>query len=262
MFILYLNLKQLFSIIRIGLFCFVVSLYSFNQSKLHPSFNWIEQNIPTDSIANNYLENHKNQRIQLQGQLFSGKIISIQYKTLQNNNPKQNDNWVGIWQGSQVHYNEKPLRKYFIQNTTQDGGFNFDSLQLNNLQYIVGYGVSKENTSIVATLYFNRDSLKGTPFSTKISTLNIGQNQLTYRFETPLGNTPYDNKNWVGIWKGQTFSYDGTNNIKRVRVTSNVSCGVGSINGLNLERDTWYTLVYGVGNNWEDIGATFSFRTK
>ncbi|MCH2223802.1 MAG: hypothetical protein MK066_03455 [Crocinitomicaceae bacterium] len=202
------------------------------------------------------------QNIQLSGKIISGKIIALEYKTLSNNNPKKNKNWIAIWQGSQIHYAEKPLRKILITNNNQDGGLAFDSLVIRNLQYIVGYGSSDSISTASSTLYFQKGSTIGIPFSTSIKVIDIGPNYIISRFTTPLGNTPKDNDNWIGIWKGKTFSYDGSDIIKRVKVQPNVASGLAAINDLTLERQTWYTVVYGSGQSWSDVSATFTFQTK
>jgi hypothetical protein len=198
----------------------------------------------------------------LTGYLVTGRIVALKYTTMPGNNPKQNKNWVGIWQGSQVLYDSAPLRKKYISDASSDGDLAFDSLEIQNKEYIIGYGSGANNSTVAATLYLKADIKrleKGLSFSSTVEVIDHGNNYLIIQYQTPIGNIPMNNKNWVGVWSGKTFAVDGNNLIKRQNVNDTVSGHVIAVNDLKLVRDTWYTITYGVGPLLTDIIATYTF---
>lgn len=194
------------------------------------------------------------------GRIIAGNIIAINYNRLLTEQP--NINWVALWQGSQIHYNEKPLRKMSISNLQQSGSFNFDSLSLSTLKYIVGFGLGDSISGATSTLFFAKGTTEGTPFSTQITLREYAPTSLIYDFVTPIGNLPSDNKNWVGLWKGKSIDFKDTNLLKRANVKLNISEGSGGLNDLSLENGSWYTLTYATGPTENDICASFTFQTK
>ncbi|MNV97479.1 hypothetical protein D3C71_1926050 [compost metagenome] len=79
------------------------------------------------------------------------------------------------------------------------------------------------------------------------------------KFSTPLGNIPIKNKNWIGVWNGETFLNDRSNLLKKQTVNSTVSEDVIAINNLHLIRGTWYTITYSTGPAYTEIVASYTF---
>lgn len=205
----------------------------------------------------------KTKQLQISGRMLSGEVIALVYKTLAGNNPKKNKNWIGIWQGTQVNYNIPPLFKTMMGGETEDGDQAFDSLKLSRKDYILGYGTGEILTTIAATLSFSAEGLpEGKPFSTSVKALDFGSNYVVVQFKTPLGNIPNANNNWIGLWEGKTFFYEGLNLYKKVPVKSNVNEGFASINDILLKRNTFYTVVYSTGAGNNDIAAAYIFKTE
>ena len=198
----------------------------------------------------------------IEGYIVTSNIITIKYHTMPGNDPLKNQNWVGIWQGSQVLYDTPPLRKTLITGTTSSGDLAFDSLSLQKKDYIIGYGSGEGNSKVSATLYFRANVLPfepGLSFATNLNVLDYGNNFLVISFQTPLGNVPRSNQNWVGIWKGRSISSNGTNLIKKRKIYSVINNDTIAINNLNLTRNTWYTITYALGSMFTDIVATYTF---
>ncbi|MNK12997.1 hypothetical protein D3C87_310760 [compost metagenome] len=198
----------------------------------------------------------------INGHMVTGKIITIKYKTMSGNNPLKNQNWVGIWQGSQILYDSPPLRKAYILGTTSSGDFAFDSLSVQRNEYIIGLGNGSNTGTVSATLYFKAADKffePGLSFSTTLEVLERGDNYLVIKFSTPLGNIPIKNKNWIGVWNGETFLSDRSNLIKKQIVNSTVNEDVIAINNLQLIRGTWYTITYGTGPAFTEIVASYTF---
>lgn len=198
----------------------------------------------------------------INGHMVTGKIITIKYKTMSGNNPLKNQNWVGIWQGSQILYDSPPLRKAYILGTTSSGDFAFDSLSIQRNEYIIGLGNGSNTGTVSATLYFKAADKffePGLSFSTTLEVLERGDNYLVIKFSTPLGNIPIKNKNWIGVWNGETFLSDRSNLIKKQTVNSPLNEDVIAINNLQLIRGTWYTITYGTGPAFTEIVASYTF---
>lgn len=198
----------------------------------------------------------------INGHMVTGKIITIKYKTMSGNNPLKNQNWVGIWQGSQILYDSPPLRKAYILGTTNSGDFAFDSLSIQKNEYIIGLGNGSNTSTVSATLYFKAADKffePGLSFSTTLEVLERGDNYLVIKFSTPLGNIPIRNKNWIGVWNGETFLSDRSNLIKKQTVNSTLNEDVIAINNLQLIRGTWYTITYGTGPASTEIIASYTF---
>lgn len=197
----------------------------------------------------------------LNGHMLTGKIITLKYQTMPGNQPAKNKNWVAVWQGTQVLYHTKPLRKVYITGNDADGDFAFDSLQLHKQDYTLAYGFN-DSTSVAASLYFRANispKEKAIPFFTNLELIEAGSNYLITGFDTPRGNVPANYKNWIGIWAGKSFSQAGENLIIRVEVKSTTSSDIIAINQVNLKKNSWYTLTYATGPAFSDIAASYSF---
>jgi hypothetical protein len=223
------------------------------------STNVFSQNQVTAITFKNF-DSLSSQKILLTGKIITGKIITLDYKTLATNNPQKNKNWIALWQGSQVHYNEKPLRKILLSNSSQSGSIAFDSLEINNLKYVLGFGSNDNISTASATIYFPKGSKESVPFSSSIKVINIGINTIVVEFETPTGNTPEINKNWIGLWKGKRTDSE-TNFLEKSFIKINTSSGTSTI---SIEepfiRGSIYTIVYCIGPDLTDIIASFTFK--
>ena len=125
---------------------FMMSLLKFNVTDSLPDIAhslWTSPPVIEDSAG-----------VYLSGEIISGEIITFDYRTPHGNDPKSNGNWIGIWQGSQVDFSTPPKVRSVIYGTTADGDQAFDSLSIMNLDYIIGYGTSKELTSVTSTVFF------------------------------------------------------------------------------------------------------------
>lgn len=213
--------------------------------------------IKSDSIPTK--PNNTLQQIKLKGKIISGTSIGISYETLEGNNPKNNKNWVALWQGSQIHYNSTPLHKKLIPNKNQDGSIVFDSLQISNLKYVVGFGSSDNILTASSYLFFKKGETQGIPFSSSIYVLDYDTNYIMIGFQTPLGNTPKNNKHWIATWHGKNTETDCSNFLAKTPILTNTSSDNIAINNITLTTQTWYTIAYIAGENCNDIISTYSF---
>ncbi|MBL4706944.1 MAG: hypothetical protein JKY48_00695 [Flavobacteriales bacterium] len=191
------------------------------------------------------------------------KVISVSYETPLNNNPKKYKNWIGLWKGSYINYTDSVLQRIFIEDSKRCGSYAFDSLALEVGQdYIVGYGLGDSLSSVAATLFLPWQSPQfktGKSTRTLVKPIEIGSNYIVIHYCSPLGNNPKANNNWIGIQQGQTFSYTN-NRFKKYRINDSEYSGDLVINNFPFARNTWYTIVYGIGKQKKDIAASWTFN--
>ena len=126
---------------------------------------------------------------------------------------------------------------------------------------MVAYGTSNSGTAYCAGQIVDPGQPQ-TPITTQLSVPWVGTDSLLAEFSTPAQNNPRTYGNWIGLWKGQGFTYNGANRIAKVVVSSDVASGSQSMNGLELTVNTLYTLGYSCGPRDEDVAAWITFKTQ
>ena len=166
------------------------------------------------------------------------------------NSPAANGNFVAIWQNQdQVPWNQKPLNTQSLTGNTQAGSLAFGGLDVNNNSYILGFGVGPDVSNICATAFVpaaSEGQADNDTFSTKLTLVNIGTTSLTMQFNTPAGYTPKTNKNWMGLWRGETASYTNPPDTA-IAVDLDANFGTQGFNGINIGRGLTYTVGYFMG---------------
>jgi hypothetical protein len=89
----------------------------------------------------------------------------------------------------------------------------------------------------------------------------IGDQSLIFQYQTPTGNQPAANGNWVGLWQGSQAAFDGGNMLAKTRVDSDSNTGTAFLNGIYLERSVTYTAAYFIGPKNTDMAATCTWTT-
>ncbi len=220
----------------------------------------------------------------------SDSDIFAEYICLPGNQPQNNRNWIGIWEGTQILWDSQPIEHRFIENDNPSDALCIYRDRAPNMSYIIGYGSgticnvdhsdetakvkSKATTrikqtnkeisigTIGATIQVSASGSAGTQMITKVEAISIGNNTLVLDYVTPIGNIPVSNKNWVGIWPGSTTTFDGTNNLYRQEIKSQFNSDQICIQGFPFTIETTYTVAYATGPNWSDIVATVTFTTQ
>jgi hypothetical protein len=202
-----------------------------------------------------------NQQISLRGFLPSQQQAIIQYQTPPGNQPNSYGNMLALWQASQLPYGQAPLMTYPIQTNSSAGSYMFSEYLDPNQTYVVGYATSSDMTTVCSTITFYPGRTDGVAFSTQIHPEYIGSNTIAVSFQTPPGNQPAANGNWVGLWRGSTARYDGTDMLAKTPVPLESNQGTVAINGVPLLRGATYTVAYFIGEKNSDLAATFTMRT-
>lgn len=197
----------------------------------------------------------------LSGKIISSNLIVFNYKTLSSSKPLQDQHWVAIWQGSQIHYDQPPLRRVNLSNSGTQGNFVLDSLNLTNLQYILGYGVGPNISNAAATIHFPEGIFAGTSRASSIKIQSFKNGQLIFLYDTPLGNAPHQNGHWVGLVKGRN-PFGAAALLSSAPIMSNIASDTVSLQNINLKKKTWYSVFYCTGPDRNETSAIFRFKLK
>jgi hypothetical protein len=221
--------------------------------------------------------------------------IIAEYTCISGNQPFTNNNWIGIWEGTQILWDVAPLNSIPIQNNNPSNSVRVYGQRAPNMNYIIGYGTGclsdesetpreeeksegkKSESSrgkgfpkpaqrinlgtVGATVLVNVDGSMGATSLTQINALSVGNNMLLLDYQTPVGNVPSQNQNWIGIWPGCTVSFSGRNCLHREPVRSDFNSGQICVNGFAFTISTTYTVSYATGPANSDIVATVTFTT-
>jgi hypothetical protein len=196
------------------------------------------------------------------GLVTSPTSILVRYETLPNNQPGPNGNAIAVWQDTQIPYGgtPPPVQKKTTTGVSPHGSDAFDNLDLQKKPYIVGYSTGSNLNTICSTLLFTPGNPEGTPFLTSVKATEVATDTLIIKFDTPLGNDPKTNQNWIGLWEGQSFTWDGKNRKAKVAVNKTNASDSQPLTH-SLKFDTWYTVVYASGPADTDIAAVYTFKT-
>lgn len=188
--------------------------------------------------------------------------ILLSYNTLPGNQPSTYSNTVFIWQNPDgIPYNQQPLDSQPVPTNTQSGSMDFPDLQVQAKAYTIGYATGPNVTNICSWVSIPAGMGAPTTFQTSLSIPPEGvqPDVVVVQYNTPQGNQPQANGQWIGIWQGTTPSFNvaplalvkiGNNN-----ATSQVGLSV------TLLRGTSYCLGYFMGAKQTTLAASFSFST-
>jgi len=200
------------------------------------------------------------QQTEITGLVTGASSILVKYKTLPGNQPNSNGNVIAVWQDTQIPWGTPPLQKKTVTGNSPAGSDAFDNLSIQSKSYIVGYSTGSNLSTICSTLTFTPGDPVGTPFLTSVKAKELDSDTLIVSYDTPVGNDPKANQDWIGLWEGKTFTWDGKNRLTKVNVDKNTASG-SMVVLYSLKVDTYYTLVYASGAAETNIAATFTFQT-
>lgn len=201
-----------------------------------------------------------NQETDLTGFLIGSNII-VQYQTLSYNQPNTYGNALALWQASQVPYGQAPLSMLPIA-TSSTSGSQFIPNQINNqVPYTVGFATNSDNLNTVcSSLTFFPGRTDGVAFATQIHPAYIGSTSMVIHYQTPVGNQPASNGNWVGLWQSSSPSYNGYSPLAKAMVDSDANTGTVAIN-IPFAIGATYAVAYFVGERSTDMAASFTMTT-
>jgi hypothetical protein len=175
-------------------------------------------------------------------------VIAVNYNTIQNNQPSTYGNFLALWQNSQVPWDNPPLKTQAIVTNTQQGSAVFSGLTVTSSPYIVGYSVGPVRTA--SQLYGNVCSTalvhasSGNPpastFQSSLSMVTAGPTSLLVNYSMPTGCLPQTNGAWLGVWSGDSVSYQTAPDVGSVAIPINVNAGQAFFNGIALAQGQPY----------------------
>jgi hypothetical protein len=197
----------------------------------------------------------------LDAQLAGPNVVTASYKTLPGNRPAQFENVIAVWPGRDIPWGQPPLTQDLLTGEGPDGDMVLMIPSGSAPPLIVAYGTSPTGKAYCATSKLEEAHQPGTLFITDLCLHWVGNDSLVATFQTPFGNQPNANENWLGLWEGKVATYDGSNRIAKVAIEADVSSGSQPMNDLTLKVETEYTLGYGCGPRDADLAATLTFKT-
>lgn len=197
-------------------------------------------------------------------ELWDPAHIHVSWQTLSGNQPATFGNVVSVWKGTQIGWGNQP-EPILTMPVTDNSPAGDMVLELDGTPpgppYIVAYGPSNSGTTYCAAQIVDFEKT-AEPVLTQIDLLGEGTDSLLAGFDTLPGNNPKNYGNWIGLWEGESFRYDGKDRIARIDVSRAGAKGSQSMNHLPLTFNTKYTLVYACGPRNEDLAAWVTFKTK
>lgn len=208
------------------------------------------------------------QKTKVSGKVIGGSQVAVSYETIAGNSPATYGNFMAIWQDTKLPYVYKdgkgavtePIKRNSIVGNTPTGSQPFTGLDVQSKPYIVGYGTGADLTSVCSTVIFLPGGEIST-FETTISVESVFTDFITVRFDTPSGNRPKTNNNWIGVWEGTQPAFNCSDYKVKQRVTVDRSRDVEALS-FPVRTDTDYTIAYGTGSGCSDIAAYVVIRTS
>jgi len=152
----------------------------------------------------------RHQGIYLEGGILSSSMIMVNYVSPTGNNPTTNKNHIGLWQrvNDQV---DSLIKLQPITSTTSDGNIFIENVNIEAVDYIVGYAIGNDSnlSKAVSTLSFGANlplNTKGIPNPTLIEILETKKNLLYFQLNTPNGEPPFNNEHQLMIKYENTFN--------------------------------------------------------
>lgn len=190
----------------------------------------------------------------IQPQDVTGTQITFHYDSMAGNQPNSYGNTVFLWQTSQqaIPVNTQPLNAQLISSNQPNGSNVFMGLSVSSESYLVAYAVGNAVKNIVASVFIpatggqSAAPVVPTPAPSIIVT-TYGSTSVSFSYATPVGMTPQNDGDWVGLWQGQgqsvLYSQPPT---WFVQLGSNANQGNWGLNlsSGNIQRGTMYTLGY------------------
>lgn len=193
---------------------------------------------------------------------YSGDSVSVSYSGLPGNHPKDNKNFVAIWQASIIPWQNPDFNPVFIENNNEQGSLVLDGLTITKNSYIVGLSVGPKLTDICTSTILRAGGLVTAPTTVLIGLDHIGANSLTIHYETLAGYHPKTYNNWIGLWKGYASPYNPHDLVGTVNIKEDSNQGSIGMNNLQLGINTEYTLVYFMGKENTTAACILNFNTN
>jgi hypothetical protein len=195
-------------------------------------------------------------------QAISGTDILLSYNTMPGNQPSSYSNTAFIWQASgAIPYNQAPLSSQAVSTNTQNGSMDFSDLEVQAKAYVIGYAVGSNVANICSWVSIPPGTGSTTTYQSSVWTTPDGvlPDVVLVHYDTPVGNQPQTNSQWIGIWQGAAPSYT-TPPLAQTPVGNNNATGQVGL-AVTLLRGTTYSLAYFMGQKQTTMASSYVFST-
>lgn len=193
---------------------------------------------------------------------FSADLIDIKYSSLPANQPKENKNFVAVWNASMIPWNSTPIRQEEVPQNSETGTMSIDQLSITQTSYVVGYAVGSDIGNICCSAVISAGGLTLPPSFITISLENIGTTSLAVHYQTLAGYRPTLYGNWVGVWKGYVLPYNAPSPLRSTPISTDSTEGSVALNNVPLAVDSVYTVIYFTGKSYTTAAAILTFSTQ
>ncbi|WDD90627.1 hypothetical protein Bsp3421_000491 (plasmid) [Burkholderia sp. FERM BP-3421] len=185
---------------------------------------------------------------------ITGTQITFHYDSMPGNQPNTYGNTVFLWQTSQaaIPVNTAPYNSQLISGNQPNGSNVFMGISVSAESYLVAFATGNTVKNIVAAIFIPPSN--GGPAkpvepvqAPLLETTGHGSTSVSFRYATPIGMTPQNDGDWVGLWQGQGESVLYTlPPTWFAPIGSNANQGSWGLNlsSGNIQRGTMYTLGY------------------
>ncbi len=180
----------------------------------------------------------------------TGQTVSVGFKTVPGNHPKDNNNKMTIWQGSEIDWRHPDLGvTQLVDNNDSEGTYIMDGLELSKKDYIVGYSVTGEVKGICASaIAKGGDMLLLAPTSITLEIGAMEPGKLEIEYATLRGYKPLTNGNWLGLWRGDIDPFDPPGDPEEWHLPADDVNAGSVIFTTKLREHTTYNVVYFMGD--------------
>ena len=197
----------------------------------------------------------------------TGSSIAVEIAGLPGNRMKQYGNYLAVWQGAIVPWGQPPLVQQAIEVTGESGSVAISGLDVSRLGYIVAYGVGADSTAICATDLIPASlgsraaapDYLTSPEHVSLALASVTPSTIEVTYTTFAGYLPASADNWIGLWQGRYSPYNPSKPLARLNVPRDLSDGRLRLEGLKLDPEAGYTLVYFVGSASTSAAALLYF---
>ncbi len=184
--------------------------------------------------------------------------VLLLYSIISGNTPSKMANWAGIWNGDvSALWSSQPIST----GTPPDYAEGQIIIPLESFPYgtyTVAYSTAAPGAPAFCSTLSFRGTIIGTdPFTSVIAPVKALAGNLTVSYQTPLGNSPAANNNWIGLWAGQTAQFNGGALVRR-SVQGTGAAGTQVLD-VALTAGEYYTLAYSSAPEDSAISATCTF---
>lgn len=193
---------------------------------------------------------------------YSADLIDIKYKSLPANQPKENQNFVAVWNASMIPWNSAPMRQEKVPQNSEEGTMSIDGLLITKTSYVVGYAVGPDVSNICCSAVISAGGLSLPPSFIAISLENLGTTSVAIHYQTLAGYRPFLFGNWVGIWKGYVLPYNAPSPLGSASISTDSTEGSVALNNVPIAVDSVYTVIYFTGKAYTTAAAILTFSTQ